>query len=147
MANIFAPSEQAFDKLDHKSTHTGDSCAVSAAQDAYKLGTKVDTHAKSPIDKLHSSGNALEITPLWNHPESNNNAMSGSETGGKDSGWKAYEALNLGVKAAPVNEPKANLNAMRGSEKGADKSGWKSYEALDLKDKPLAKPCHAVEHK
>ena len=137
MANTFAPSEQAFDKVDKKASAHGDSGAVASAQDAYKIGTQVEAAPKSLTDK---NATALEFTPLWNGPQSNSNAMQGYEATDSKSaktGWEPYEALNLDLKKAPVDSPQANSNFL------ADKGGWSPDEALELQVKPLS----AIEKK
>ncbi len=125
MANTFAPSEQAFDKVDLKAPAHGDSGAVTSAQAAYQIGTKVDGVQKSPADR---NATAVEITPIWNSPQSNSNAMRGSDAAGsKDAktGWEPYEALNLDIKKPPIDTPQSNGNSL------GDKSGWAPDEAVN----------------
>jgi hypothetical protein len=137
MTNTFAPSEQAFDKVDQKAPAHGDSGAATIAKAAYEIGTKVEGIQKSPTDK---DATAVDMPPLWNGPQSNSNAMNDSAAAGSkapQTGWEPYEALDLQVKRPPSDTPQSNSNFL------GDKSGWTPYEALDLQVKPLS----AVEKK
>jgi hypothetical protein len=124
MASTFAPSEQGFDRVDPKTPATKDGAVAIAAQDAYKIGTKIDS-SNALKDHLGPASVTMDMPPLWTHPASDSNSMSSSNPGGKDDGWKPYEALNLNVKKVPIDAAQPNNNNM------GDKGGWTPDEAVN----------------